>query len=182
MENKEVGILGFPEEKRQKNYDKRIIQGIVDSIEGGKPRGDVIAEYGMSRSTLLRWMILYGSSVYHSCKPQFYKKSHKRSVVRAISSGMSIREAQITFAIKHSQTIDSWLKQAKEEKSDLSGDQLTTMAKKEAKTENEELQLMRKALAEAHLKIKALDTLIDIAEEKLSIDIRKKSGAKQSAE
>ena len=33
---------------------------------------------------------------------------------------------------------------------------------------------------EAELKIKALNTLIDVAEEQLKIDIRKKSGARQS--
>ncbi|MBK7245556.1 MAG: hypothetical protein IPH98_17230 [Saprospiraceae bacterium] len=39
---------------------------------------------------------------------------------------------------------------------------------------------LEKALEEAELKIKALNTLIDLAEEQLNIDIRKKSGAKQS--
>ena len=39
---------------------------------------------------------------------------------------------------------------------------------------------MKKALQEAELKIKALNTLIDVAEDQLKIDIRKKSGAKQS--
>ncbi|MNF06951.1 hypothetical protein D3C87_1991320 [compost metagenome] len=48
-------------------------------------------------------------------------------------------------------------------------------------SENKELQALQKALMEANLKIKALDTMIDIAEEQLKIDIRKKSGAKQSS-
>ena len=39
---------------------------------------------------------------------------------------------------------------------------------------------LQKALQEAELKIKALNTLIDVAEEQLKIEIRKKSGAKQS--
>jgi hypothetical protein len=41
-------------------------------------------------------------------------------------------------------------------------------------------EALLKALQEAELKIKALNTLIDVAEEQLKIDIRKKSGAKQS--
>lgn len=45
------------------------------------------------------------------------------------------------------------------------------MTKRESRTDNEELEMMRIALAEANLKIKALDTLIDIAEEHLKIDI-----------
>jgi transposase len=40
---------------------------------------------------------------------------------------------------------------------------------------------LKRALQEANLKIKALDTIIDIAEEQLKIDIRKKSGARQSS-
>ena len=43
-----------------------------------------------------------------------------------------------------------------------------------------EKEALQKALQEAELKIKALNTLIDVAEEQLKIDIRKKSGAKQS--
>ena len=43
-----------------------------------------------------------------------------------------------------------------------------------------EKESLEKALKEAELKIKALNTLIDVAEEQLKIDIRKKSGAKQS--
>ena len=43
-----------------------------------------------------------------------------------------------------------------------------------------ELEALKKALSEAQLKITALNTLIDVAEEQLNINIRKKSGAKQS--
>ena len=181
MEKIEGRLLSSPKETKPTNYDKRIIQGIVYSIEAGKPRIEVIAEHGMSRSTLLRWLVVYGSELYHSSRPQRYKPSQKRSVLRAIASGMSIGEAQTSFGIKHSQTIDSWLRKEKEEKSDLSVDQLTPMTKRESRTDNEELEMMLIALAEANLKIKALDTLIDIAEEHLKIDIRKKSGARQSA-
>ena len=48
-------------------------------------------------------------------------------------------------------------------------------------SESLELQALKKALAEANLKIRALDTMIDIAEDQLKIDIRKKSGARQSS-
>lgn len=44
----------------------------------------------------------------------------------------------------------------------------------------QELKILQKRIAELELKNEALETLIDLAEETLSIDIRKKSGAKQS--
>jgi hypothetical protein len=41
---------------------------------------------------------------------------------------------------------------------------------------------LKKALQEAELKIKALNTLIDAAEDQFKISIRKKPGARQSGE
>lgn len=48
---------------------------------------------------------------------------------------------------------------------------------KDLQKENEEL---RKALELARLKVAGLETMIEVAEEELKINIRKKSGAKQS--
>ncbi len=45
--------------------------------------------------------------------------------------------------------------------------------------ENKAVQPLQKALEDAQLKIEALNTMIDVAEEQLKIDIRKKSGTKQ---
>lgn len=54
------------------------------------------------------------------------------------------------------------------------------MAKDKSSLKDLEKEALEKALQEAELKIKALNTLIDVAEDQLKIDIRKKSGAKQS--
>ena len=54
------------------------------------------------------------------------------------------------------------------------------MAKKNKPFSTAKAEALQKALEEAELKIKALNTLIDVAEEQLKIDIRKKSGARQS--
>ena len=56
----------------------------------------------------------------------------------------------------------------------------TAMPKKPTDNLAAENKALRQALSQANLKIKALDTLIDVAEENLKIDIRKKPGAKQS--
>lgn len=54
------------------------------------------------------------------------------------------------------------------------------MAKVKRSTQDLEKEALHRALQEAELKIKALNTLIDVAEDQLKVDIRKKSGAKQS--
>jgi predicted nucleic acid-binding Zn-ribbon protein len=45
---------------------------------------------------------------------------------------------------------------------------------------NQDIKALQKALEDAQLKVAALNTLIDVAEEQLKINIRKKPGAKQS--
>ena len=55
------------------------------------------------------------------------------------------------------------------------------MAKDKPSSKDLEKEALQKALLEAELRIKALNTLIDVAEEQLKIAIRKKSGAKQSS-
>ena len=59
------------------------------------------------------------------------------------------------------------------------------MEKNEARSEeisSVDAEALKKALEEAELKIKALNTLIDVAEDEFKIAIRKKPGAKQSSE
>ena len=111
-----------------------------------------------------------------------YSPSEKRSVIRAVASGMSAQQAHILFNISSAHVVRSWMREFKEDNAELRIPNPIEVAKKTAKTpEQSELEVMRKALEEATMKIQALDTMIDIAEEQLKIDIRKKSGARQSS-
>jgi 5-bromo-4-chloroindolyl phosphate hydrolysis protein len=59
----------------------------------------------------------------------------------------------------------------------------TLMDKNEVRPEaisSQDVKALKKALEEAELKIKALNTLIDVAEDQFKIPIRKKPGARQS--
>jgi transposase len=160
-------------------YDKRLIKKIVKEVEEDLPRSEALAIYGMSSSTLYEWMLKYGSDTYlASKKPRFTSDSDKRTVLRAIDSGMSIQEAKVVFGI-HPVTIRGWA--AKLAKNDeLTDCKSVVMSKHEIKSEvNDEIKELKKALALSELKVAGLNTLIDIAEEQLKIDIRKKSGARQ---
>lgn len=160
-------------------YDKRLIKKIVKEVEDDLPRSQALALYGMSSSTLGEWMLKYGSAAYLATrKRRFTSDSEKRTVLRAIDSGMDIHEAKIVFGI-HPVTIRHWA--AKLAKNDeLTDCKPVVMSKHEVKSEiNYEIKELKKALALSELKVAGLNTLIDIAEEELKIDIRKKSGAKQ---
>jgi transposase-like protein len=140
---------------------------------------DVASLYGMSGNTLHMWLTRYASPDYHPITNRSYKPSEKRSVLRAVESGMSINEAATVFGISSGMVIRGWMKKASAENADLSV--IVPMKKPDKENLNPpDIKALERQLAEAQLKIRALETMIDIAEEQLKIDIRKKSGARQS--
>lgn len=181
MEHKEQEIYAVREHK-QSRYDKRLILKVVREIEAGLPRKEANRIYGLGKSTLDGWMQDYGSPNYQqNIKRQCYSNLQKRTIVTAIEQGrMSIKEAQTAYNIKTEKLIRHWLTQYKAEKVELCIVTEPAMAKKNQSINNAEAEALKKALEEAQMKIKALNTLIDVAEEQLKIDIRKKSGARQS--
>jgi transposase len=180
-EKEESGPFILRRDKKQA-FDKRLIKEIVLLVEQGLPRRAAIEKYGMTKSTLGLWMTTYGSPAYHSDKKCTYPLSQRRSVLRAIEAGMTMSQAQIRFNIKSRTAIKRWMKADQQEKHDLAGCIVSPMPRTAKKKSKDEVKALQEALAYAQLKIKALDTMIDIAEEQLKIDIRKKSGAKQSEE
>jgi transposase len=78
--------------------------------------------------------------------------------------------------------VKRYLREAEKEKAELQRI-AALMDKNEVRSEaisSEDVKALKKALEEAELKIRALNTLIDVAEEQFKIPIRKKPGARQS--
>jgi transposase len=131
------------------------------------------------------WMNKYGSADYQQRKKQPIAAQLKRTVVRAVEAGrLSVREAQIAYNIKGADTIRKWIRDQKRENAELTGSNRASMDKKPSNNKSSastpaEVKALQQALREAELKIAALNTLIDVAEEQLKINIRKKPGAKQ---
>jgi transposase len=170
---------------RGPGFDKRFIKEIVEAIEKGKPRSESVREHGMARSTLSDWMREYGSQSYHASKQGHLSLQQRRSIVRAIEEGrMTVAEAKLANNIGWTPTITKWLRESKREKEELvCSNQLLMVNKVEDRQSDPDKKALEQALAklqEAELKVKALNTLIDIAEEQFKITIRKKPGAKQS--
>lgn len=165
-------------------YNKQVILQVVRSIERGATRREIIKRYGVAKSTLSGWMQQYGSPAWlASQKP--LSIPDKRSMVRAVEEGkMTLNEAKVAYNLRSTQAVKGYLRHAQREKAELSRLSLL-MDKNEARQEaisSEDAVALKKALEEAELKIKALNTLIDVAEEKFKIAIRKKPGARQSSE
>ena|SRR6187402_302581 len=170
-------------EHKQSRYDKRLILKIVSEVESGLPRKEANRIYNLGKSTLHVWMRDYGSPDYQqNIKRRDFSNLQKRTIVAAIEQGrMTIKEARTAYNIKTEKQIRNWLTQYKEEKVELCIVTEPEMAKKSKPISTAEAEALKKALEEAQMKIKALNTLIDVAEDQLKIDIRKKSGARQSS-
>jgi anti-sigma28 factor (negative regulator of flagellin synthesis) len=104
-------------------------------------------------------------------------------MVRNVEEGrMTLLEAKAAYKLASTDVVRRYLRQAEKEKAELHRI-ATLMDKNEVRSEavsSEDVKALKKALEEAELKIKALNTLIDVAEDQFKIAIRKKPGAKQS--
>jgi transposase len=170
-----------------RHYDKAFIQEIVEAIENGVLRSSIVQEHGICRSVLSGWMREYGSQAYHASKQGRLSLVERRSIVRAVEEGrMTVEEAKLGYNISSIRSIIQWLRDSKREKEELVSSNGSIMAKREDNRQPDPdagkmtLEEALKALEEEKLKVRGLNTLIDIAEESLKISIRKKPGARQS--
>jgi len=169
------------------HYDKRFIGQVVAEVIGGKSMRMVCEEYSVKRTTVLRWLGCQDLENVPKRLKRVVPMSLRRTIVRSVQAGrISIREAQITYGIRSADTIKKWVMQMEQENPELvdqTDEPMATdkSAKKSSSTDQQaEVKALQKALQEAQLKIAALNTLIDVAEEQLKINIRKKPGAKPS--
>lgn len=171
------------EQKNKERYHLKFIEQIVQEIENGASQNSVLHKYNLNKSTVNRWVKKYANPEYHATrKNKVYSESLKRQVVHSIiEHHMTVQEACIVYDIKSTNTINSWLLVNYDKNIDICNEIVipSLMEEKTSNTESLEIKALKKALAEAQFKIVALNTLIDVAEKNLDIDIRKKSGSKQ---
>jgi transposase-like protein len=106
-----------------------------------------------------------------------YSPAFQKKIVEEIESGkFTVGEVRRIYDIRGSDTIEKWLK--KYGRSHL----LNRVIRVEMKDEKDKLKELERqkrelesALAQAHLKILSLETMIDIAEDRFDIKIKKKS-------
>jgi transposase len=159
-----------------------LIKGIVEEVESGMSRKEAVVKYGMAQGTLDTWMVKFGNEELRAQNQRRYSASQKRSAVRALESGMTSAQAAIACGIKDSSLVRQWKTNFDRENVDISTTNPPVMPqKKSAENDSEEVRALKKALAESQMQNKALNTLIDVAQEMLKIDIRKKPGARQSS-
>jgi transposase len=157
---------------RDSNFPKREILLIVAEVENGLTRKEACIKYGMSYSTICAWMQRYGILQTNTQKVQLTNQK-RREMVRAITEGrMTVKQAMLACNITCASSIRKWIREMQDETVDLADNNRLSMPPLPGPDHQKELEAAR-------LKIAALETMIDIAEEQFKISIRKKYGAKQ---
>lgn len=106
-----------------------------------------------------------------------YSHAFKRKIVEEIESGKySIGDVRRIYDIQGSHTVNGWLKKFGR---DHLLNRVVRIEMKDEKDKLRELERQKRelesALAQAHLKILSLETMIDIAEDRFGVKIKKKS-------
>jgi transposase-like protein len=116
-------------------------------------------------------------------KLKVWSETFKLHVVKTIvEQDLTYREASLQFNIRHSCTIGKWVRQYRNE---IAGSNTIGTMQQHSPTLQpdtsgaEQIRQLQQSLAEATLKITALNTLIDQAETTYRISIRKNFGTKQ---
>jgi transposase-like protein len=167
------------------HYDKAFIEEVVNAVNEGLSPKIARARYGIAQGTLSCWMKNYGSVAYQQRRKLPVPAAVKRKILRSVEQGsMTVQEAKIAYNLKSHTSIYRWKKELKQENAELAASKPTLMDKKAPDNKPSgstpaEVKALQQALRDAELKIAALNMLIDVAEEQLKINIRKKPGAKQ---
>ena len=117
-------------------------------------------------------------------KEVVYTDSFKRMVARESLTGeLSVKELAKKYGLPHYNTVTIWRRSFRDKLDDVEH----LLERPNTAEEKREIDIYRRKskeleaeLSNAKLKIVALETMIDIAEQELEIKIRKKSGTKQS--
>ena len=111
-----------------------------------------------------------------------YSSAFKQKIVSEIESGkLTVHQARKVYDITGIGTIENWI--VKLGKNHLLN-KVVRIQMRDEKDKIKELERQKRqlesALAQTHIKIVVLESVIDCAEEELNVDIKKKFGSQQS--
>lgn len=176
MPVKKRNYINSTRSNRATPFDKRLILKIVKEVEEGLPRKEACSIYGMAYCTINEWIRKYASQDYQANRRKVFTVQERRKIVRLIQDQKITKQQAQKLYKTGEKVLNAWLLKAKREEAELVLSNLNDMPIEAISHPTEELG---KQLTDARLKINALETMIDIAEQEFKIAIRKKSGAKQ---
>lgn len=151
-------------------------KALVAQVEAGALQNVVAKAHNIAVSSLAQWIKQYASASFLANMRKRHDRSLIATTIRAIREGrLTIKEAAIQNDV-HMVTVRSWIKKAKQKDADL----FPALCEPAVPIDPSDTESqLRQELEAARLKIRALETMIEVAENELQIPIRKKPGAKQ---
>jgi transposase-like protein len=184
MKKENEEILQVLRDDRRSHLPGNLREQLIKEVEAGTPRSVIAYQYGVSRAAISKWMKNHGSESYQLKQRNVQlTEVEKRSIVRQIEQGVLTPHAARRAYFLSGNMLNSWLKASLKENVELAAYDPFKMKDKpslQPELQDTEKDALKKALEEAQLKISALNTLIDVAEDQFKIKIRKKAGARQS--
>jgi transposase len=160
----------------KKHFSRQVISQAVEEVESGISRRVVCEKYGMAYITLCEWLSRHGSKEFlETTKPIFTAHQRRVIVSKVVEGKMTVQEANLAYRLRGRDTIKRWIRASKEN----NNDHLDLKESMMLPSDDVNCSDLQKALILANLKVLALETMIDVAEDQLKIKIRKKPGAKQ---
>lgn len=171
-----------------KHYSLLIKKNAIARLKAGEITiAELCSELNLDRRTIKYWhdnIDLLPDTDNLIVPRNIFPESLKRRFVREVEAGeLTLNEACIKYDYKWKVNTKIWFR--KYGSANLQGNMTTSVSKKsnaivdvDQPDINHEKEL-EENLRNAHLKIALLETMIDVAEKQLNIDIRKKAGAKQ---
>lgn len=152
-------------------------KSVVKQVEEAGSVMLICERLGLKKNTVTSWMKMYRSADYPNKRQARRPQADRNRIAREVISGkLSMDEAQLKYGITHRETLTSWIRQYRKAQPDLQ------QAIREASPLEEfpaPVLPTRDDMQLAELKIRALETMLDIASKAFDVDIRKKFGAKQ---
>lgn len=178
--------------KRPERYKIKLLSEKQKAVElylqGEMPVAQIARQFGITTSTLTQnWIkqVARGKDRLLGGSKKLTDEFKLKVVRKVLSGGLNVQQAAEVFDIASPGTISKWMREFSASIAlDLSQQLIHTEGmgnrrKSNAQSDGDK-QALEKALRDAQLKIVALETMITLAEEQFKIDIRKKSGTKQS--
>ena len=181
--------LGKSTRKKARHYRLLIKKNAIARLKAGEVTiTELCEELDINRHTVRYWteQIDHWADTDTGIKlRRTFPESFKRKFVMQVEAGeLTLNEACIKYNYKWVRNTKPWFE--KYGSANLQENSTTSVSKKSG-ISSKPLDLpdihhekeLEERLRNAHLKIALLETMIDVAEKQLNIDIRKKAGAKQ---
>ena len=182
MKKENEEILETGRHKRRGHFQPELRDELINAIESGTPRSVIVYQYGVSRTAISKWMRDHSSEAYQIKCGSHLTEAERISIAGQLERGeLTVRAASKAHGIS-GDTLNKWLKASMKKNAELAACEPLDMKSTPAEPgmPDAEKEALKKALEEAEIKIRALNTLIDVAEDQFKIKIRKKAGARQS--